>query len=331
MEPLILLSFVISLLVTLAVAKWWVPTAHRLGIVGRDMNKYTKPQVAEMGGIAVVSGFVAGVLYYIALSTFYLGRGEHLLYTLAVLATVLIIFCIGLMDDLLGWKIGLKRWQKPLLTLAAALPMMAVNAGESSVSVPFLGSLELGLLYPLLVVPAGIAGAANGFNMLAGYNGLEAGMGVILLGALGYVSWSTGNGWVAVIAGAMLFSLLGFLRYNWYPARLFPGDSMTYSVGTVIACVAVLGNMEKLALVLFLPYFLDFLLPLRKRFNVEAFGEPRKDGSLLPRYDGIYDLTHAALRLMLAVRGRATERGVTLILLGGEAVLAALAVWWFLA
>ncbi len=331
MEPLILLSFAISFLVTLAVAKWWIPTAHRLGIVGKDMNKHAKPEVAEMGGIAVVSGFVAGVLYYIGLSTFYLGRGEFLIYTLAALSTVLIIFCIGLMDDLLGWKIGLKRWQKPLLTLAAALPIMAVNAGESSVALPFLGTVELGFLFPLLVVPAGVVGAANAFNMLAGYNGLEAGMGVIILGALGYVSWSTGNGWVAVIAGVMLFSLLGFLRYNWYPARLFPGDSMTYTVGALIACVAVLGNMEKLALVLFLPYFLDFLLPLRRGFNVEAFGVPRGDGTLLPKYNGIYDLTHLALKVQLRLRGRATEQGVTLILLGGEALLAALGVWWFLA
>ncbi|NOZ59206.1 MAG: glycosyl transferase family 4, partial [Euryarchaeota archaeon] len=308
----------------------WIRAARRIGLVGRDMNKHSKPEVAEMGGIAVVSGFVAGVLYYIALSTFYFRQDANLIFILATLSTVLIITIIGMLDDILGWKIGLKQWQKPLLTLVAALPMVAVNAGQSSMVLPLAGNVDFGILYPLLIVPLGIAGAANGFNMLAGYNGLEAGMGIIILSAMGFVAWQSGMGWVALLAGCMVLALLAFLRYNWFPARVFPGDSMTYSVGALIACVAILGNMEKIALVLFLPYFLDFVLPLRKRMKVEAFGKPRRDGSLELPYSRIYDTAHAAILLLKRLKGRAYEYEVTLLILAVEAVIAVLAVRWFL-
>ncbi len=274
MDPLLLLCPAVSFAVTYFLTPRWISAAHRIGLVGKDMNKFSKPEVAEMGGIAVVSGFVAGVLSYIGLSTFYFHQDKYLIYILAVLTTVLIIAIIGMLDDILGWKIGLKQWQKPLLTLVAALPMMVVNAGQSSMSLPVIGNVDFGILYPLVIIPIGIAGAANGFNMLAGYNGLEAGMGIVILSTMGYIAWKFNMGWVTIIAVCMVFALLAFLRYNWFPARVFPGDTLTYSVGALIACVAILGNMEKVAVVLYLPYFVEFILKARSKFKAESFGKP---------------------------------------------------------
>ncbi len=313
MEPLILVSFLISFGVTYALTPAWIRAARRIGLVGKDMNKYTRPDVAEMGGIAVVSGFVAGVLYYIGLSTFYFHQSANLIYILAALTTVLIITIIGMLDDLLGWKIGLKQWQKPLLTLLAALPMMVVNAGESSMVLPIVGNVDFGILYPLLIIPLGITGAANGFNMLAGYNGLEAGMGVIILGTLGFIAWQSNLGWVAIIAGCMVLALLAFLRYNWFPAKIFPGDSLTYSVGALIACVAILGNLEKIAVILFIPYFLEFVLKARSRFKAESFGKPAMDSTLSLPYNKIYGMEHLLIKLLSKV-SKPSEIRVVIVL-----------------
>lgn len=329
MDPLLFLCPGVSFIVTYALTPRWINAAHRIGLVGRDMNKFSKPEIAEMGGIAVVSGFVAGVLFYIGLSTFYFHQDAYLIYILATLTTVLIIAIIGMLDDILGWKIGLKQWQKPILTLAAALPMMVVNAGESSMSLPIVGNVDFGILYPLVIIPIGIAGAANGFNMLAGYNGLEAGMGAIILSTMGYIAWKFNLGWVAIIAGCMVFALLAFLRYNWFPARVFPGDTLTYSVGALIACIAILGNMEKVAVLLYLPYFLDFVLPLRKRMKVEAFGKPREDGSLDLPYTKIYDTAHAVILLLKKIKGKAYEYEVALVIFLIELILGVICVGWF--
>ncbi|MFV2041126.1 MAG: glycosyl transferase family 4, partial [Candidatus Hydrothermarchaeales archaeon] len=203
MDYLLLTVFATSFLVTFFLTPLWIRAAPHAGLVGKDMNKYDKPDVAEIGGIPLVAGFTSGVLTYIAISTFYFKQNGFLVLILAALLTVLSIAIIGIVDDILRWKIGLKQWQKPLLTLPAALPVMAVNAGQSSMVIPFLGSVDLGIIYPLLIIPLGITGAANGFNMLAGYNGLEAGLGAIILTTLGIVAWKTGETWVTMLAFSM--------------------------------------------------------------------------------------------------------------------------------
>jgi UDP-N-acetylglucosamine--dolichyl-phosphate N-acetylglucosaminephosphotransferase len=150
-------------------------------------------------------------------------------------------------------------------------------------------------LYPLVVVPIAIVGASNGFNMVAGYNGLEAGMGAIILFVMGFVAWYNGVGWVAVIALCMVFSLIAFLIFNKYPARIFPGDTLTYTVGALIACLAIVGNMEKLAIVMFLPYIFTLPLKLRGLMQKQSYGRLLSDGSLALPYSKFYGIEHVVL------------------------------------
>jgi UDP-N-acetylglucosamine--dolichyl-phosphate N-acetylglucosaminephosphotransferase len=238
MHKILFLSLLLSFLTTFFITPLWIKKAKKAGLVGGDMNKSGKPEVAEMGGICVAAGFLVGVFFYIGITTFYFnGGGSTAPYIFACLCTILIITNVGMIDDILGWKIGLKQWQKPVLTLSAALPIMVINAGQSVMNVPFLGPVDFGIFYPLIIIPIGITVAANGFNMLAGYNGLEAGMGIIILSVMGFVAWQSGLGWVSMLAFCMVFALVAFLKYNWYPAKIFPGDTLTYSAGALIACV----------------------------------------------------------------------------------------------
>ena len=85
------------------------------------------------------------------------------------------------------------------------------------------------------------------------------------------------SGSTALIAFAMVASLVAFLLYNWYPARVFPGDTLTYSVGATIAVVTILGNVEKFAMVLFLPYFVEFFLKSRSGWKAESFLTSKKE------------------------------------------------------
>jgi UDP-N-acetylglucosamine--dolichyl-phosphate N-acetylglucosaminephosphotransferase len=330
----ILIILLLSFFAVLVVMPLWIRKMKQIGIVGKDMNKYNKPKIAEMGGVPVVMAFVFSLLFYVGLSTFYYGDQTSVIPVLACISTLLIIAVIGMIDDIFGWKIGLKQKHKVLLTIPAALPIMFINAGHSTMFFPFFGELDLGILYPLVIIPLGIIGAANGFNMLAGYNGLEAGMGVIILSTLGGIAYLSGNGLASLIAFVMVFALLAFLKYNWYPAKIFPGDTLTYSVGAVIAIVAILGNMEKIAILLYALYFLDFLLPMRKRFHIEAFAKPRRDNSLEMPYDkgyrGIHDLTHFALFLLKKFKKKVYEKDVTLFVLGLQIIitLTVLGLWY---
>ncbi|MFQ5975568.1 MAG: glycosyltransferase 4 family protein [Candidatus Hydrothermarchaeales archaeon] len=299
MEIILFICFLVAFLTTYLLTPLWIRAVKKAGLIGKDLNKFDRPEVADFGGITVVAGFMAGVLTYIGLTTFYFHfdpLDTYLFLILAGITTVLSITVVGMLDDVLGWKTGLKQWQKPLLTIPAALPMMAVNAGHSTMAVPFFGTINFGILYPLVIIPLGIAGASNGFNMLAGFNGLEAGLGALILGFLGFVAWQTGNSWVTMLSVSMLSALLAFLLYNWHPAKIFPGDTLTYSVGALIATVAILGNMEKIAMILFSLYFIEFLIKAKTKFKGECFGKPMEDGTLsIPRKKVV--LSHLILAL----------------------------------
>lgn len=329
-NPVLMASILASFLSVLAFMPYWIKRAKKSGLTGKDMNKKDKPEVAELGGIIVILGFLIGVLGYLAIDTFYfshtdaqnqLGRDLQIA---AALLTVMIITIIGLVDDILGWKIGLRQWQKPLLAAFAALPMMVVNAGTSKLAVPLIGVMDIGILFPLILIPIAISGASNAFNMLAGYNGLEAGMGIIILSALGYRAWTTQNGWVAVIAFCMVAALLAFYFFNKYPSKIFPGDSMTYPVGATIAIIAILGNIERLALFLFIPYFIEFILKFRGLMQKESFAIPNEDGSLRKPYDKFYGLEHLSISIITKIKGKAFETEVTYSIFAFEIIIAAI-------
>src|SRR3989344_4894330 len=314
----LLITFIISFLLIV----WWIPQAKRAGLVGKDMHKIEERFVAEIGGFPVLIGFLFGALLFVGIRTFFFRDDSFLLEILAVCATLLLVGLIGFVDDLLGWKIGLRQWQKPVLCFVAALPMMMINSGVSTMDIPGVGIIQLGLLYPLLIIPLAISAAANGFNMIAGYNGLEAGMGVLTLGTLGFIVWFGQRlGMVAMLAGLMVVALLAFLLLNWTPAKIFPGDALTYPVGALIAIIAILGNAEKAALFLFILYILEFFLKARGGWRKESFAHVQKDGNLGVPYAKIYGVEHFALQIQNSVYGHATEKMTVIVIFGVQVLI----------
>ncbi|MBI5065433.1 glycosyl transferase family 4 [Candidatus Woesearchaeota archaeon] len=324
-------SMLISFFSTLIVLPYWIKRAKEHGLVGRDIHKHNGKEVAELGGLIVVFSAILGILAYIAFSVFVYKSTSQMLYLMSATTSIFIALIIGLFDDILGWKIGLRQYQKMLLTFCIALPIMAVNIGTNNMQVPFLGLTNFGILFPLIIIPLGIVGASNVFNMLAGFNGLEAGMSFIILFSLGIMSFILGEHSAAIISGCFILASLAFLIYNWYPAVVFPGDVFTLSVGATIAIVAVLGNIELYALIMFLPlYFLEFILKARGKFKKESFGMITKEGIQL-RYEKFYGLTHVSIWLNKKLFGRASEKGVVLTILFVQFLISSGTVIYFLA
>ena len=303
-------SIIISFCIALLTLPYWIRRARSAKLAGPDVHKIKKPLVAELGGLCVVAGFLVSLLFFVATKTFVYQWPENVLYIFATIAAVLIATMIGFVDDILGWKIGLRARYKIALTFFISLPIAVINAGQSSMNLPFIGIVEFGIVYPLLLVPFGIMGAANGFNMIAGYNGLEAGQGLIILIALTVMTYLGGSTYAALIGSCMAAALLAFYIFNKYPAKIFPGDTLTYPVGAVIGIVAILGNVEKYALILFIPYFIEFVLKARGKLVKESFALVKDDGTLENRYEKWYGIEHVAVDLLREWRGKATEQSV---------------------
>jgi len=311
MEPLLFIPIVLSFFATFIFLPYWIKKAGKIGLLWEDMNKSEKPKVAGSGGLIVIFGFILGVLVYISFKTFYFHSENHVLEIFALTSTLLILSLTGLTDDLLGWwHGGLSKKLRIMLCLFAAVPLMVINAGDSRIIIPFIDGTNLGLIYALIIVPIGVIGASTTFNFLAGYNGLEAGQGILLIGALSIVSFFTGNTWITVIGLCMIASLFAFIIFNKFPAKVFPGDVLTYSIGGLVAFMAIFGNFEKIAIFFFIPYILEVILKLRGGLKMQSFGKPNKDNSLELKYDKIYGLEHLSLFLLKKIKHKVYEKDI---------------------
>lgn len=280
---------------------------RRQVLLVHDQNKPGKPLVSTLGGIIMLAGFTVGILYQIYL-------GDNLVNILAALCAILLVTLLGLLDDM----VNLPQWIRALLPVFAAAPLSATRAGVTIMTVPLLGQIDFGRWYRILIVPLGITGAANAVNMVAGLNGLEAGMAAVMTGTLLLISVKLGASAAAALAAAAFGCLLAFLFFNWYPAKILPGNSGSYFAGAVIATICVLGNVEKAGIIMMGPYFVELLLKARSGFRAEAFGKLRKDGTL--EAPGMDSLNHLVMKL-----GRFTEAQIVSILIAIEFVFCAFA------
>lgn len=211
---------------------------------------------------------------------------------------------------------GLRQNLKMLFVLPAALPLIAVGAGSWTMTVPLLGlTINWGILYPLILLPVGLLFVSNIVNMLAGTNGLSAGMSLVTSISLGAFAYINSQMEAALVAWSLSAALTAFMYYNFYPASILPGDSLTYLCGAALFSAMVLGNMEKFGVFIFSPWIVEFFLKLRSRFKAHSWGILQEDGSLKSQHDKIYSLTHIFME-----RGM-TERQITVSLITIEAVI----------
>lgn len=330
------LAALAALLATLVLTPQAINFLASSGIVGIDQQKQDGPTRPTSGGVAVLFGFLAGLSLFIGLSTFVPGAPTvRIDLLLAALSATFVIGIIGLIDDIHvdrdgvedkgneQVRVGLAQKYKYVAPVVAAFPLMAVKAGTTTMHLPLAGPVEFGIFYPLVLVPVAVTCVVNATNMLAGQNGLEAGMGFVALTGLGTFAALQGRVEGAAIALVMAASLLAFLRYNAYPASILPGDSLTYAVGAAYVSAVVIANVELVGALIFLPWVVEAFLKLRSRFQASSLGDLREDGTLAPQHEKIYSLTHVLMRFDL------TEKQLVMAAVTVEAVLVVLVLLLF--
>ncbi len=326
----------VTFLTTFLLIPWAIKFLKRIGLEVKDQNKASLPLVSLSGGLAVLVGIYAGFFTFIFLRKFFFSTAfysitmepNNLALLFAAMTSLFIVTFVGFIDDLIVHKSkdrsgGLTQWQKPLLTLAAAVPLMVMKAGETTMYLPFFGPVNFGIIYPLVLIPIGVIGAANMVNMLAGFNGMEAGMGIVYFGMLGFYAYINQSYLAALIALFIFTALIAFYWFNKFPAKIFPGDSLTYLMGGGLAIIAIIGNIEKAVLICSIPFFIELVLKARGKFKVQTYG-CEKNGKIFSRSGNkIYSIPHILTRT-----GKFTEKQITYAMILMELVFASLI--WFI-
>lgn len=298
------LALIISLLATPLVSK----LAFKLGAVDRpDKRKVHSRLMPRLGGLAIYLGFTVTMLI----------TGEIKQQMAGLLLGGSIIVLIGVLDDIRD----ISPRMKLLGQIAAAAVAVYFGIEVTRITNPFGGTIELDWLnfqwgLPLTVL--WIIGITNAINLIDGLDGLAGGLSAIAALTLAVIGWREGSPEIVMPALILAAGTIGFLRHNFYPAKIFMGDSGSMFLGYTLACLSVIGLTKTATvvsvfipiLVLGIPIFDTLFAIIRRYINNQPIFKADKE-----------HLHHRLLEIGLS------HRQTVLAIYGVNLVLGASAVW----
>ena len=203
--------------------------------VAREKHLYDSPNersahaepTPSLGGIAIFAGLICGVILWAPMHTF--GLLQY------VLAALVIIFLIGIKDDL----VPMRPIQKLLGQVLAALILVYKSNVKITSLYGIFGFYELPELLSFSLSIITIVGIINAFNLIDGINGLAGSIGLLACLTLGGWFFVVDHVGFAVVAFALAGALTAFLKFNYTPARIFMGDTGAMLTGAVCAILAI--------------------------------------------------------------------------------------------
>ena len=205
------------------------------------------------------------------------------------------ILALGVRDDLAG----VTPWVKLAVQACAAAVLVLFGYGIPHVTNPFGPAFALGWLSVPLTI-AWVLVVVNAINLIDGLDGLASGVVLIAAGALWWVARTHGDFYVMFFAALLIGATLGFLRYNFPPARVFMGDTGSQFLGLTLAAVSLLENRKGTATVTLLFPLVAMGLPIAD--SMLAFGRRLLGGRPVFHADTGH-IHHRLLRLGLSPRG----------------------------
>lgn len=289
-----LLALILSLYLTPVLRK----AALQFGIVDHPdgkLKKHNKP-MPYLGGVAIYLSFLLAL-------AFGFDFGHEVL---GLLLGGTIVLLLGFIDDL-GF---LKTWVKFAGQLIAVLVLVKAGIYIKLVFLPPYISIPLTFIW--------LAGMINAFNIIDVMDGLAAGIAFFASLAFFFVSLCNGNTAIAVVAITLAGSLLGFLRYNFYPAQIYMGDTGSMFLGLMLGGMGMIGSYTDRNLLGFLAPAVILGIPIFDTVQV-TIARLRQG---IPFYRGSHH--HYALLLKqggLSVREVLVLSYFVALLLGGVGIL----------
>ncbi|MDJ0752978.1 MAG: MraY family glycosyltransferase [Ardenticatenaceae bacterium] len=294
---LVIIIFILSLSLTMAGTPFIRRTAMAIGFVdmpaGRKMHREPMPL---MGGVAIFGGALVGFLLIFVIFRLYTLTNE----VIGILLAITIMALVGLVDDRTG---GLRARYKLFGQLLAVVVLIYFGV-QVELAFPPLINYGLTIFWILIL--------SNAVNFLDNMDGACAGISGVAAAFILLIAAINGQELVAALAAGILGATLGFLRYNFKPARIFMGDAGSLFLGFLLAILALELNFPQNSnfvtwmvplLILGVPLFdLTLVIIARLRRGVNPLTTPGKD-----------HLSHRFVRLGFTQR----EAVLTLYLIGG--------------
>lgn len=238
----IAIGLVLSYVITIILGPIIIPMLTKLKF-GQNIRKEGPQSHLKKAGTPTIGGLIFIISTVIVIMIMRFSFSDE---AMIALYSLVAFGFIGFLDDIL--KIlkkdneGLKAWQKMLLLIIFSTAIAVygyVNLG-TDLRIPFISTkIPLGILYiPFVIVY--YAGATNAVNLTDGLDGLASTVSVLVLTFFGVISFTMGHESLAIFSIVLVGGLLGFLKFNAYPAKVFMGDTGSLAIGGAIATIALI-------------------------------------------------------------------------------------------
>lgn len=230
-------AFIIPLILSLFITPWVIQFAHKVGAVDipeeRKVHNSIKPR---LGGLAIFSSIIISCMaLFFLYPNLFDGLMTYKWQIMVVSICLVSIFALGVWDDIRSLKPGIKF----LIQFVIAAFIYFVGFKISNITNPLsVGMLNVEMIdFPLTLL--WIVGITNAYNLIDGLDGLASGVAIIACFSIFTVSLLAGNLWIAILTLVIAGALVGFLRYNFNPAKIFLGDSGSLLIGFSLSILSI--------------------------------------------------------------------------------------------
>lgn len=270
----LIVTVVVGFIVSSIVGMWLIPLLRRLHFgqtileVGPSWHK-KKQGTPTMGGFMFIIGVVISTL--VGYATLYLSENIKesgkvgFYYMISGIIMALCFGALGFADDFVKVSkkrnLGLTAIQKIIIQLLIAIVFLFVQRQfdpSTMVMIPFFGELDLGMLYYPLIVFI-IVGVPNAVNLTDGIDGLCGSVTFVVAMAFMMIAAILGMTEINILSAAVAGSCLGFLVWNFYPAKVFMGDTGSMFLGGMVVAMAMGVRMPVLLIFAGIIYVVETL------------------------------------------------------------------------
>lgn len=249
----LLLSLIMSALISFAATPLVKKMAYKVGAIDvpKDNRRMHKQPIPRLGGLAIAISFLLTVLCFADINK----------QMQAILLGAVIIVVLGVLDDCLTLRAPIKF----VVQILAACIVVSQGCTIRYISNPFfcgdLHYLDLGN-WSIPVTIIWIVAITNAVNFIDGLDGLAVGVSAISSATLLAISILVAESNIAIVVAAVLGACLGFLPYNFNPAKIFMGDTGSTFLGFILACLSIQGMFKLYAIISFAVPFLILGIPI---------------------------------------------------------------------
>ena len=249
----LVLCFSMAFAISLALTPSVTSLAYKIGAIDvpKDKRRVHKKPIPRLGGLAIYYGFLISVVFFCKMDKQLIG----------IIFGSLLIVGVGIFDDVMQLRASIKFAIQIVAALIVAFCDVRINAISMPIPIIDGGILSLGI-FSIPVTVLWIVGVTNAVNLIDGLDGLAVGISSIATFSLFFIAILAGEPVVAILAAALAGSCLGFLPYNFNPAKIFMGDTGSTFLGYMLSIICIQGLFKGYVIISFIVPFLILGLPI---------------------------------------------------------------------